>query len=185
MKELRESSQTTPDKNLEYIKSLNRTNMLTILLALCEDESLAKQISAKAKELLSDADSGEIEEQVFNTLNTIFIEELWENSGKDYFGVYHDETEVACDMVEDAVSELLQNMKRYRALGMKDIEKKYCVGIVAGLLRYGKEGENEFHEAAPDDPYIIADDVFADWKEHNPPEEWDEVKATFDRFAEV
>ncbi|MDR1495622.1 MAG: hypothetical protein LBS67_01710 [Clostridiales Family XIII bacterium] len=175
----------TPGKNLEYIKSLNRTNMLTILLALCEDEGLAKQISAKAKDLLSDVDAGEIEEQVFDALNTIFIEELWKNSGKDYFGGYHDETEVAYEMVEDAVSKPLQNMKRYRALGMKDIEKKYCVGIVAGLLRYGDEGENEFHEAVPDDPYTIADDVFAEWKEHNPPEEWDEVKATFDRFAEA
>jgi hypothetical protein len=180
---MKDTIDTSGDK-LEYIENLNRTDMLTILSELCEDEALAAKISARAKELLVDVDAEEIESHIFNALNAIFIEELWENSGKDYFGVYHDETEVAYDLVEDAVSAPLRDMERYRELGMKETEKKQCIGIVAGLLRYGNEGTNEFHEAVPDDPYIIAGDVFEEWKEHNPPEEWGEVKAAFDRFVE-
>jgi hypothetical protein len=180
MKDMRD----VPREIFEYIDNLNRTDMLTILLELCEDEGLAEKISARAKELLVDVDPEEIEAHIFNALDNIFIEELWENAGKDYFGVYHEETEVAYDLVEGAVSAPIRDMKRYRALGMKETEKKQCIGIVAGLLRYGNEGTNEFHESAPDDPYIIADDVFEEWKEHNPQEEWGEVQATFDRFVE-
>jgi hypothetical protein len=165
------------------IESLSRAGAITILKELCEDEILNKKISDRAKELLSDINAGDIEEKVFATLNAIQIEEYWGRSGKTYYG-YNEPTEVAYEMVEEAIEIPLANMKKYRDLGMTNIEEAHCVGIVAGLLRYGNEGSNEFHDAVPDDPFNIAEDVIYEWKRDHPEANLDLLQQTVDRFVE-
>ena len=170
------------DTGLEFVKQLDHAEALTILLELCKDKTQREKIVIMAKEILSDVNASEIEDMVFATLNSIMIEEYWNACNDSFFG-YREETEVAFELVEDAVSLPERKMKECRKHGMKELEKRYCIGIVGGLLRYGNEGTNEFHNAVPDDPYIIADNIFNDWKEFNPPEEWSDVAATIRRFV--
>ena len=167
---------------LEYVKRLNYSEAMTILHELCQDVALRGRIVTRAKEMLSDINAVEIEERVFAALNSIMIEEYW-NACNDSFYGYREETEVAFELLEDVVSEPEHKMKEYRELGMKEMEKRYCIGIVGGLYRYGAEGSNEFHNAVPDDPYIIADNIFEEWKEYNPPEEWPVIEGKMSQFV--
>ena len=88
---------------------------------------------------------------------------------------------MAYDMIHDAISHCVLKMKDYRDLGMNKEEKIYCMGIISGLLMYGSEGTNEFHDAVPDDPYTIADVMLYDWKEHNPGDVAD-VQEVYDSY---
>jgi len=174
---------TASETGLEFVKQLDYAEAMTILFELCKDKTQREKIVARAKEILTKVDAIEIEEMVFATLNSIMMEEYWDAASHSVYG-FREETEIAFEMVEDAVSELERKMKEFRKLGMKEMEKRYCMGIVGGLLRYGSEGTNEFHNAVPDDPYIIVDNIFSEWKKCNPPEEWPDVAATIRRYVE-
>jgi len=85
-------------------------------------------------------------------------------------------------MIEDEVYYYVRKMEQYRDLGMKTEEKEYCLGIISGLLKYGQDGSNEFHDWCPDDPYTIAENVIYDWKKDHTAEESEEIQAIYDSF---
>jgi len=165
----------------KYITALSHSAALRVLIDLCKDDDLAKRIYEMSIEYLSDVDAYEIAEEVFGSLNAIAVEDLWDNSGKTCYG-YREETEVAFEMVEDTVRYFTRKMDEYKALEMKKQEKEYCKGIIIGLLKYGEEGNNEFADWVPDDPYTIADNILYEWKQNNKDEDIDEVKAVYDSF---
>jgi hypothetical protein len=172
------------DNLLACISVLSRNDVNRIFIELCEEYDLLESAIEMVKSCLADIGVNEIVEQVFKSLNGIQIEEFWNNSEKSYWG-YQEPTEVAYDMIHDAISHYVQKMKDYRNLGMKKEEKTYCMGIISGLLRYGIDGTNEFHEAVPDDPYTIADDMLYDWKKENPNDVTDVQEVYDSYFSEV
>jgi len=172
---------TEKDRSYDFIKSINRTAAIEILIELCEDEDNFELILSRAKEYLTSINAKDVEDEVFGSLNSIQIEDMWNKAGETYWGYKH-ETEVAYDMVLDSLEYSIQRMKRYRELGLKREEKECCKGIIAGLLRYGAEGNNEFHKAVPDDTYVQAEDILSAWKEQNSEEDYNEVKEIYDSF---
>ena len=167
--------------SLEYVKSLDFMSSIRILLELCKDSNLSERIIAMSKAALSCVDSEEIADQVFSSLNSIMVEDLWDNSGNSRWG-YHEPTEVAFEMLGDELHQYVATMNKYRVLGMKKEEKELCKGIISGILRYGHEGSNEFHDWVPDDPYIHADNILYNWKENNTAEDIEEVQAVYDGY---
>jgi hypothetical protein len=166
---------------LDFVKALDHVDALKILVKLCKEEPLRARIVKMAKASLSKVDANEVADDVFSSLNSILVEDLWDNSGKTRWG-YHEPTEVAFEMMESEIEGFIQQMVEYRTLGMKKEEKIYCQGILEGLLEYGNEGTNEFHDYVPDDPYTIADNVFEDWKEHNSDKDIKEIKSVYDSY---
>jgi len=166
---------------LKFIEALSREASIEILLELCKDNALAERIVAMVKSDLSDVDADEVADEVFLCLNSIQVEDLWDNSGKTHWG-YQEPTEVAFEMLEDEVRFYIQEMERYYSLGMKREEKEYCKGILSGLCRYGESGDNEFRDWCPDDPYTIAENIIYDWKKKHTAEEVDEIQAVYDSF---
>ena len=134
-----------------------------------------------AKAALSDVDADEIADEVFANLNSIQVEELWDNSGKSYGG-YQDPTDIAFEMIENEVRHHIRKMEQYKSLGMKLEEKEYCKGIIIGLLRYGEAGNNEFRDWCPDDPYTVAENIIYDWENDHTIDEIEEVQAVYDSF---
>jgi len=106
---------------------------------------------------------------------------LWDNSGKTCGG-YNEPTEVAFEMLEDEVRYYVRKMQQYNGLCMKAEEKEYCKGIISGLLKYGQDGNNEFRDWCPDDPYTIAENTIYDWKQDHSVEEIEEIQAVYDSF---
>ena len=166
---------------LDYLNILSRDSAIGILVELCGEGDLSDRIIEMVKASLSCVDADEIAEDVFLSLNAIQIEDLWDNSGKTRYG-YNDPTDVAYEMLEDRMSVFINKMNQYRELGMHKQEKEYCKGIIAGILRYGNEGSNEFRDWAPDDPYTIADNIIYDWKKHHPTDDIAEIQALYDSF---
>jgi len=169
------------EKQFEYITALSWESAINILIKLCQDDDLAKRILDEAKAHLTDFDAESIADELFGCLNAIQIEDLWDNSEETRWG-YREPTEVAFEMIEYELRPFIEEMHKYIALGMKKEEKEYCKGIIAGLLQYGAEGDNEFYDWASDDPYIHADNILYDWKKNNTPEDVAEVQAVYDGF---
>ena len=169
------------NSQLKFIEALSREASIEILLELCKDSALAERIVAMANTDLSDVDADEVADEVFRSLNSIQVEDLWDNSGKTHWG-YQEPTEVAFGMLEDEVRNYIQEMEKYYSLGMKREEKEYCKGIISGLLQYGQDGHNEFRDWCPDDPYTIAENIIYDWKQDHSAEEIEEIQAFYDSF---
>jgi len=165
----------------EYVTALSRDSAIRILLDLCKDNDLAKRIYTMAKAFLSDVDADEIADDVFDSLNAIEVEDLWDNSGNTRYG-YQEPAEVAYEMLESALSNYMIKMAQYEELDMKKEEKEYCKGIISGLHKYATEGSNEFSDWAPDDTYTIIENILYDWKKCNTAEDIEEVQAVYDSF---
>ena len=148
---------------------------------MCNDNDLAERIIVMAKASLSDVDAEEVADEVFSSLNAIQVEDLWDNSVRTRSG-YQDETEVAYEMVGDALCYYSGKMAQYKNLGMKAEEKEYCKGIISGLLTYGEQGNNEFRDWVPDDPYTYAEEFLYDWKKDNTVDDIKEVQALYDSY---
>jgi len=166
---------------LKFIEALSREASIKILLELCKDVDLAKRISEMSKAALAEVDADVIADEVFGSLNSILVEELWDNSGKTSGG-YQDPTDVAFEMIEDGLRYYIHKMEQYNSLGMKREEKEYCKGIIIGLLRYGEDGNNEFRDWCPDDPYTIAENIVYVWKKNHTSEEIEEIQKAYDSF---
>ena len=166
---------------MKLIEALSQKTLKMILLDLCKDSDLAERISLMAKAALAAVDADAIADEVYQSLNSIQVEELWDNSGKSYGG-YQDPTDVAFEMIENEVRHYVRKMEQYNSLGMMLEEKEYCKGIIIGLLRYGDAGNNEFRDWCPDDPYTVAENIVYDWKNNHTTDEIKEVQAVYDSF---
>ena len=165
----------------KFIEALSWEASTKILLELCKDGDLAKRISVMARAALSEVEADLIADKVFGSLNSIQVEDLWDNSGKTRDG-YQDPTDVAFEMIENEVRRHLRKMAQYSSLGMKTEEKEYCKGIIIGLLRYGESGNNEFRDWCPDDPYTVAENIIYNWKNDHTTEEIEEIQKVYDSF---
>jgi hypothetical protein len=167
------------NEHVKYLNVLSWERAIKILSELCEDAELACRIISMARTSISDVDLTEIASKVFAGLNAIQVEDLWDNSGKTRWG-YQEPTEVAFEMIEDEISSYIQEMEQLRELKMNDEEMIYCKGILSGLIRYGSEGSNDFHDWVPDDPYTVAENIIYEWKSTHTAEERDEIQAFYD-----
>ena len=177
----KDNMKSNDNSQLKFINALSRREAIQIILALCKDLDMLERISTMAKSSLSDVVAAEIADEVFECLNSIQVEGLWNNSGQTSWG-YQDPTEVAFEMIEDEVQHYIRKMEQYRNLGIKAEEKECCKGIISGLLRYGEAGNNEFRDWCPDDPYTVVENIIYDWKNDHTPEEVEEIQTFYDGF---
>jgi hypothetical protein len=136
--------------------------MHTILTELSKDAGLSVRIAQLANGLIVQIDEDKMAQTLFNSLNALDVITLWESSGKGYYG-YNDPTDVAFDMLDDVVEEHRREMRKFRTLGMAHEEEVCFRAILKGLSRYAEEGNNEFRDWAPDDPYTLIDNEIYDW----------------------
>lgn len=165
-------------ENLTYrqiISELSYHQMLSILESLGEDVSIRKRITELASGLLAQLNEDELADLLFERLNAINVVDLWESSGKGYYG-YNDPVDVANDMLNDEVQPFRDEMLKYRRLGLKEQEEICFRAIVRGLLRYDKEGDNEFRDWVPDDPLDTVDNEFYEWHQEHPEVEMEKLK---------
>jgi len=67
---------------MKFVEALSKEAAIAILLELCEDADVAKRVSAMAQASLSVVDASVVADEVFESLNSIQVEVLWDNSGK-------------------------------------------------------------------------------------------------------
>lgn len=152
----------------ELIGQLTADQALAVVRRLAErGGNVAKAVAAEAKELLADIDVEEVAEDVLLALDCLDVEEIWDQAGGSRYG-YTSPDEAAAEIVEQAIDPNVDQIRRYRELGMADQERSQCMGVVLGLYRYDHESESEFHDWAVDLPADLAGSLVRTWREGRP-----------------
>lgn len=153
------------------IQSLSPDDALNILnILIKEDRSLEEKVYQIAMQIFNDVDTEDITSDVYNELDMIDVEELWQRSGKTRYG-YVDPSEESWVMFEEVLAPFIDEMKKHQKLATPSLAKKYCIGIIQGIQEFEKESNSDFKDWAVDAPSEYAQDVFNEWKKDETNEE--------------
>ncbi len=152
----------------EIIDHLSPTDALSILRTLADsDEEPAARIAEMATARLSGVDLEEVAAVLYDELNALEVEEVWDRAGPTRHG-YVDPSEASDQMIDEVIEPFLEELKKYQALGMNTEANGMCMGLLLGLYRFKRESTSEFKDWAGDAPSIFADAVVDAWKAGSP-----------------
>jgi hypothetical protein len=158
----------TMENPQEIIDQLSPNDALAVLKALArEDEGLAVRIVEIATASLSEVDPGEIAFDLYDELNALEVEEVWDRAGPTRRG-YVDPCEAAGQMVKEIIDPYLEELRKYQALEMNTQANRMCMGLLLGLYKFEDESMAKFKDWAPDAPGIFAGEVVGVWKAASP-----------------
>lgn len=151
------------EKNEDIIDSISPEDALSIL-KITAKKNPSLNIEKIIKEHLKKVSIEEVAESVFNDLDILEVEDLWDSSGRTEYG-YVEPVERADEMIEEVLEPYFEGLEKYIKLSMFSEAKSYCKGILKGVYKFDKEAHSEFSEWATD----IADNfipiIFDKWKE--------------------
>jgi hypothetical protein len=166
-------------KPQEIINNLSPNEALSILQTLAaNDEDLARRIAEIALTQWDEVDPEEVAEVVYATLDALEVEELWDRSGSTRHG-YMEPGEAADQMIDEVLAPFLADLKKYQRLGLSVQARQVCMGLLAGLRRFGQESASQFREWAPDAPTVFSQVVIEAWKTGAPSRADRKVVRTF------
>jgi len=152
----------------EIIDQLPPTVALSILRSLADsDEGLAARIVEMALSHISGVDPEEIAAFLYDELNALEVEEVWDRAGPKRDG-YVDPGEAADLMIDEVLEPFLKDLRRYQKLGLKAEANHLCMGLLWGFYQFEHESESEFKDWARDAPANFAWAVVDAWKEGSP-----------------
>ena len=143
---------------------------------LRDDAGLASRAARIADDLLHhSANVDGVAADVQMELECLQAEDLWDRSGAQRDD-YHEPTDEAFEMCEEALQPVFDEWRRCRELGRIEDGKHYCMGLLLGLHLFETESKTEFRGWAEDVPNCLADRVLSIWSEWcSSPEAADEV----------
>src|SRR3989337_536901 len=97
--------QLSPDQALAILKTLAASN-----------EQLARRIAKMGMVYLSQVDAEEAAAAVYDELDALAVEEVWDRSGKTRHG-YVDTGEAAYQMIEEVIEPYLEQLNKHQTLG--------------------------------------------------------------------
>ncbi len=158
-------------KKRDVLDEISEEDAYIILKRLAsEDNNIKKRIEKIALDYLSDVDIDEIAEDVFDELDRIEVEELWDQSGKTRYG-YVDPNERAWEMFEEQLEPFIDQMEKYQNLSMHMEAKRYCLGILKGIHKFEKSATTEFADWVIDAPQDYFKVVHEKWKKRHKDQE--------------
>jgi hypothetical protein len=135
-----------------------------ILMALArEDPAVARRAAELARARISAVDVEDVASGVFDELDGIAVEDVWDGSGSKRDG-YVDPYELAGEMFEEALEPALDEMRRLLRFSMVDDAKRCCMGILKGVRRFAKESRSEYKDWAEGSPECAFDEVLDEWR---------------------
>ncbi len=152
----------------EIIGQLSPDDALAVLHILADgDPELAARIAEIALARLGNVDADEIAACVYDGLEWLQVEEVWDRAGQKRDG-YIETSEAAYQMVEEVLEPFLADLKKYQQLGMTVEARQMCTGLLAGLYEFEHESKSKFKEWAPDAADSFAEEVVDAWKAGSP-----------------
>lgn len=160
------TSETVNDKaRINIIDAISTDDAYQILQILAnENPNIAKRIEEITEEFLMCVDIEDIAEDVYYDLNSLRVEDVWDNSGGTRDG-YVDPTEYAWEMFEGSLEPYMEDIKKYQKLSMSVEAKNCCMGILKGIYKFKTESTSEYKDWAVDAPLEIFKQVLDEWKE--------------------
>jgi hypothetical protein len=152
----------------EIIDNLSPADALSILKTLAaNDDQLANRIAQIALEHLSQVGQEEVAALVYDGLNFLEVEEVWDRAGSTRQG-YVEPGEAADQMIDEVLEPFLADMKKYQQLGLSVQARQLCMGLLAGLCRFDDESTSQFKEWAAGAPAVFTEAVIDAWQEGKP-----------------
>lgn len=146
------------------ITAITPEHALSILRTLInDDEKIAIRIKQIITKLICDVDYAETAGEVLAVLDSIEVEDFWDRSGSTREG-YIEPYEMADEMIEEALSSFLDQLKEYKALSMENESKLFFMGILRGLYLFDKESNTQFREWAEDVSSSVFESLLIEWK---------------------
>jgi hypothetical protein len=133
---------------------------------------IGEAVGTEVKNLLAETgsleivDVHEVADDVFCVLDTIDVEDCWNQSGCSRYG-YTSPDEAAEQIVEAELQQFFDQTEEYHKLGLLDQEASYCMGVLLGIYRYERESKSEFRSWCEDIPGLYADLLLTQWRERN------------------
>lgn len=145
----------------EYIED----NPLEVLHGLLNSDRELKQKARKlAAKHLASVSWENIAGNLFNSLDLIRVEDLYDTSGKTRYG-YVEPVERADETFEETLEPYVKELERCLKLKMPKETASHCMGILKGLYDFEKDAVTEFRDWIPDTPRECFDDVLERWSE--------------------
>ncbi len=152
----------------EIINQLSPGDGLAILQTLArEDEQLAARIAEIATARLRDVDLEDVAFALYEELECLEVEEVWDRSGSTRHG-YVEPGEAAGQMMDEVVDPYLDELKKLQALGMNAQANRMCMGLLQGLYMFEYESKSKFKDWATDSTAAFAEVVIGAWKKGAP-----------------
>lgn len=137
-----------------------------ILLQLVRDEPrLRRKVRKLAEGALGDVDVRDVASEVFEDLQGLQVEDLWDEAGPTRDDGYVSEGEAARTMMEQALEPHIHEVKKLWKLELRDPSARYMKGVLKGLARFKLTSHTKFKEWASDEPYTYFRDLMDTWKE--------------------
>ncbi len=153
----------------EIIGQLSPEDALAVLHILADgDPELAARIAEIALARLRHVDADEIAACVYDGLEWLQVEEVWDRAGPKRYGAYVETSEAAYQMIEEVLEPFLADLKKYQQLGMAAEATQVCMGLLAGLYEFEHESKSKFKEWAPDAASSFAERAVDAWKAGSP-----------------
>jgi hypothetical protein len=133
-----------------------------VLRALLKEQpDLRPQAEAIAADAVSSPSVEDIAEEVFDAVTSLDLDSLNDRAGKHSWG-YVEPTEAAWELLQEAVEDVIADMKRRMDLGLDTAAEAICCGIVAGLHKATNVASDGPLAWAPDFPaehgcYVVAE----------------------------
>ena len=131
-----------------------------------EDAKISKRIEKLASEYLREVDTDDVADGVFHDLDSLEVEDVWDNSGGTRHG-YVDPYELASKMFEEVLEPYLEDLRKFQKLSMDEEAKLHCMGILKGIYKFEIDATTEFQDWSGDDPHVYFIQVFEEWEKGN------------------
>jgi len=158
-------SQSDGGSVLERLDSAEAASVLRLLLE--RHPELRSEAEAIGADLLSDVSFLPVADEVEEAVLQFDYDDLNARAGRHSWG-YVEPAEAAWELLEEAVEAFVDDMKRYRDLGLEKQAQELCQGILLGLYRVRHGGGNDVLGWAPDFPGAQAGYVFENSEGHLP-----------------
>ena len=149
------------DKLLSLITPEDAKMILKKLIL--EDPGIAMQVKRIADEMLKEVNIDDVAEEIFYSLNSIEIEEIWDRSGSTRHG-YVDPSDEAWDVFGETLEPYQSELKKLQSLSLNKEAMTYCKGILKGIWKFQKESTCEYADWCEDAPQEYFHRVLDEWK---------------------
>lgn len=151
---------TPKEKLLDCLKPEEAAEILRRLLAARPD--LAGEAEQTARAFLEEVAFEEVADEVEDIVAALDPDDFYGRAGRHDWG-YVEPWEAAWQMVEEAVEPFVEDMKRRMRLGHETEALEVCKGVLLGLYRAERGGDERVVDWAPDAPGEAAADALNTW----------------------
>ncbi|MFH1549010.1 MAG: hypothetical protein ABIH04_00465 [Planctomycetota bacterium] len=164
----------------DILAALSPEEALAVLNELAKEPQIRKKAEEVTLAMMEDVDIDSVAEEVFYQLDSIAVEDVWDNSGSTRDG-YVEPGEYAWELFKDALKPFEKHLQKCRKLSLEKQAKLQCMGILKGIWRFESESKSEFKDWATDAPAGNSARVFDEWKKRSKnPKDIADIKSFMD-----